>query len=255
MTIVKICGIVDVANGLAAIDAGADYLGFVFYPPSSRALDLERARPLVEKLRAARPSGWQAVGVFVNEPLNVIAATAEACALDVVQLNGEEEPAYIRQIERPVFKALRFHESAAAELPTAAAIGATRVLLDANVPGRYGGTGVPYDWSRVRSSVANGFLAGGLTPDNVAEALEQAQPWGVDVSSGVERDGVKSAVLIERFIAPVRRVPGHSQVSSYKSQVRGWTPDSSRENETSDPGTSEGKALWLDHCARWNWIS
>jgi phosphoribosylanthranilate isomerase len=204
VTVIKICGIVEVASGLTAIDAGADYLGFVFYPPSSRALDIPRAQRLLRDLRAARPSGWQAVGVFVNEPLSVIAATVTACELDVVQLNGEEQSDYIRQIGHPVFKALRFRESAETELPTAASMGAARVLLDANVPGRYGGTGVPYDWSRVRSCVAEGFLAGGLTPENVAEALDRARPWGVDVSSGVEHQGVKSPALIERFITAVR---------------------------------------------------
>jgi len=215
VTVIKICGILDVRGGLAAIDAGADYLGFVFYPPSSRALDIPRARRLVADLRGARPGGWQAVGVFVNEPLEVIDETATACALDVVQLNGEEPPDYVRQIGNPVFKALRFKDSDGAALPTATSFGAARVLVDANVPGRYGGTGVRYDWSRVRAAVADGFLAGGLTPENVAEALDRAQPWGVDVSSGVEKDGVKDPKLIERFIAAVRQ----SQVPSPKSQA------------------------------------
>ena len=111
MTVIKICGIVDVQNGVVAIDAGAEYLGFVFYPPSSRALDIPRAERLVAGLRDARPSGWQAVGVFVNEPLSVIAETAAACGLDIVQLNGEESADYIRQIDAPVFKALRFLDS------------------------------------------------------------------------------------------------------------------------------------------------
>jgi len=210
MTVIKICGIFDVRGGLAAIDAGADYLGFVFYPPSSRALDIPRAQGLLTDLRHARASGWQAVGVFVNEPLSVIAETVAACALDVVQLNGEESPDYIRQIGVPVFKALRVRESSDGALLTASELGATRILLDANVPGRYGGTGIPYDWSRVSAAVADGFLAGGLTPDNVAEALELARPWGVDVSSGVEQDGIKSPELIERFIGTVQefRVPG-----------------------------------------------
>jgi phosphoribosylanthranilate isomerase len=221
MTVIKICGIVDVQNGVVAIDAGAEYLGFVFYPPSSRALDIPRAERLVAGLRDARPSGWQAVGVFVNEPLSVIAETAAACGLDIVQLNGEEPADYIRQIDAPVFKALRFHDSTDSDLPTAASIGAARVLLDANVPGRYGGTGVSYDWSRVSAAVAAGFLAGGLTPDNVAQALDRARPWGVDVSSGVEHDGVKSPALIEQFIAAVRR----AEVSSPQSQVQSRARD------------------------------
>jgi phosphoribosylanthranilate isomerase len=210
MTVVKICGIVDVPNGVVAIDSGADYLGFVFYPPSSRALDVPGAQRLISELRAARPSGWQAVGVFVNEPLGLIAEASATCRLDVVQLNGEETADYIRQVEAPVFKALRFHQSAGGVLPTAPSLGAARVLIDANVPGRYGGTGVSYDWSQVSAAVVDGFLAGGLTPENVSQAIERAHPWGVDVSSGVERDGVKSPQLVERFIRAVResRVPG-----------------------------------------------
>jgi phosphoribosylanthranilate isomerase len=205
VTVIKICGICDLNAGVTAIDAGADYLGFVFYPPSSRALDIASARRLVADLRAARPSGWQAVGVFVNEPVSVIEDAADACALDVVQLNGEESPDYVRKIAHPVFKAVRFANSDSAALPAAAYFGAARVLVDANVPGRYGGTGVVYDWSRVSAAVADGFLAGGLTPANVAEALDHARPWGVDVSSGVEENGVKSAKLIEEFIGAVRR--------------------------------------------------
>ncbi len=204
-TRVKICGIVDVPNGLVAIDAGADYLGFVFYAPSSRALDIPAAARLVAELRDARPNAWKAVGVFVNEPLSTIAEAVAACGLDIAQLNGEETPEYVREIERPVFKAIRFNPSGETEVPTAAAFGAARVLLDANVPGRYGGTGVAYDWSRVSAAVADGFLAGGLTPDNVGKAIERAHPWGVDVSSGVERDRAKSPELIERFIQVVRR--------------------------------------------------
>lgn len=230
MTVIKICGIFDVRGGLAAIDAGADYLGFVFYPPSSRALDIPRAQRLLTDLRGARPSGWQAVGVFVNEPLSVIADTTSACPLDVVQLNGEETPDYIRRIAVPVFKALRFREAHDAALPTARQLGATRVLLDANIPGRYGGTGVPYDWSRVNTAVAEGFLAGGLTPENVGQALALARPWGVDVSSGVEQDGIKSPKLIERFITTVRqtqpklRAPSsRPHAATPRSEVAGGT--------------------------------
>lgn len=201
-TTIKICGISELRSGQAAIDAGARYLGFVFYPPSIRFLEVEAAARLIGDLRDARPEGWQAVGVFVNEPLETIARARDACRLDVVQLNGEEPPEYIRRIHGPVFKAVRYRRGEA--FPTTADLNAERILLDANVPGRYGGTGVTYDWAEVRSAVADGFLAGGLAPDNVTQALKRARPWGVDVSSGVERDGVKSVELIERFIAAVR---------------------------------------------------
>lgn len=201
-TTIKICGVSELRSGLAAIDAGAHYLGFVFYPPSIRFLELDVAARLIGELRDARPDGWRAVGVFVNEPLQTVERAQDACHLDVVQLNGEELPEYIHQIDGPVFKAVRYRRGEA--FPTAAALNAERILLDANVPGRYGGTGVTYDWAEVRSAVADGFLAGGLAPDNATQALKRARPWGVDVSSGVERDGVKSVELIERFIAAVR---------------------------------------------------
>ncbi|HZT06637.1 MAG TPA: phosphoribosylanthranilate isomerase [Chloroflexota bacterium] len=230
MTAVKICGITDRANGLIAIDAGAEFLGFVFYPPSIRAISVPSAARLIRDLRDARPRGWKAVGVFVNEPLRVVERTREIAGLDVVQLNGEEPTEYIRRVNAPVFKAVRIplhaprvavgsaarHVGAASsepeddrddaeiDVPSAAALGAERILVDANVPGRYGGTGQTYDWTLVRRAVADGFLAGGLTPENVQRAIELSAPWGVDVSSGVECDGVKSGELIERFLAAAR---------------------------------------------------
>jgi phosphoribosylanthranilate isomerase len=209
MTAIKICGIKDRANGLVAIDAGADYLGFIFYPPSHRALEPRVAAPLIAELRQARPTGWQAVGVFVNEPLSVVEATTESCGLDVVQLNGEEPPEYIHRMRRPVFKAIRVPSGAAGApdgpIPTSSSLGAARILLDANVPGYYGGTGVTYDWEHLGRAVADGFLAGGLTPENVGAAIALTRPWGVDVSSGVERDREKDPELIMRFIAAVHQ--------------------------------------------------
>jgi phosphoribosylanthranilate isomerase len=217
MTAIKICGIKDVANGLVAIDAGADYLGFIFYPPSHRALAPEVAARLIGDLREARPTGWSAVGVFVNEPLDVITSTAKICGLDVVQLNGEEPPELVRRIDRTVFKAVRVSndQSAFAHIPTAASTGATRILLDANVPGEYGGTGVIVSWADLGYAVADGFLAGGLTPENVTTAVRLTRPWGVDVSSGVEREREKDPVLITRFIEAVRRMD---------NEIRGSAP-------------------------------
>jgi phosphoribosylanthranilate isomerase len=203
MTVVKICGITDIAGGVAAIDGGASYLGFVFYPRSTRLLTPDEAAGLINSLRAARPSGWQAVGVFVNEPLDRLTAICRVTGLDIVQLNGEETIDYIRKVRPPVFKALRIGGLRSADLPAASTYGATRLLVDASVPGSYGGSGVAYDWAEVRELVADGFLAGGLTPENVARAIAAARPWGVDVSSGVERNGRKDPVLIARFLAAV----------------------------------------------------
>lgn len=208
-TTIKICGITDLPNGCKAIDEGAEFLGFVFYPPSHRFLEVSAAASLITLLRAARPAGWQAVGVFVNEPLTVVDAALKACHLDVVQLNGEETADYVRHIAAPVFKAIRVSpdhlgRDGAPGIPSAESLGAERVLVDANVPGQYGGTGVTYDWTAVRAAVRDGFLAGGLTPENVGRAIAEAQPWGVDVSSGVERANSKDPELIERFVRAVR---------------------------------------------------
>jgi phosphoribosylanthranilate isomerase len=209
VTAIKICGIKDLANGIVAIDAGADYLGFIFYPPSHRALDPAAAATLIRELREARPARWKAVGVFVNEPLAMIEGTADRCALDVVQLNGEEPADYIGSVSRPVFKSVKVPDAAPGRprpaIPTAASLRANRILLDANVPGYYGGTGVTYPWEELGDAVADGFLAGGLTPANVESAVAMARPWGVDVSSGVERDREKDPDLVRAFIAAVRR--------------------------------------------------
>ncbi len=219
MTIVKICGITDLLNGLAAIDAGADYLGFIFYPPSSRMLDPLDGVRLIRELRAARPNGWQAVGVFVNEPWDLVDLIRRVCALDVVQLNGEETPNDVRSVQAPVIKAVRYREGASGPASSAQGYGAERILLDANVPGRYGGTGVAYDWAAVRTAVEHGFLAGGLTPDNVCDAIRAARPWGVDVSSGVERDGAKDPQLIAQFLAAVRDVDAEMRGARTTNQL------------------------------------
>jgi phosphoribosylanthranilate isomerase len=250
MTAIKICGVKDFGNGLVAIDAGADYLGFIFYPPSHRALDREVAACLIAELRAARPSGWKAVGVFVNEPLDVVEGTAERCGLDIVQLNGEEPPDYVRRMARPVFKAVRVPsegaDGARISIPTANSLGAARILLDANVPGYYGGTGESYDWADLGRAVAEGFLAGGLTPDNVALAMALARPWGVDVSSGVERDREKDPDLITRFIAAVRQADSGAFRSMAGSMGSGpsWqvpSPLASRlHRDAPQSGTGEG---------------
>jgi len=202
---VKICGVRRFVEGEAALAAGADFLGFVFYRPSPRYLAPEAVRELVAALRARWPDQhWAAVGVFVNEPVAVVNEIADYCGLDYVQLHGTEPPAYCLQVRRPVIKALRL-----AELPggpvSAAQFGAARLLLDSQVPGYWGGTGVRFDWEAARPYAAEALVAGGLTPDNVGEALTLLRPWGVDVSSGVERGGVKDPALIEAFLVNVRR--------------------------------------------------
>ncbi len=201
MTKIKICGIRTFEAGFAALDSGANYLGFMFYGPSPRSIVPDAAAVLVADLRKARPDEWKAVGVFVNEPMESLMSIVERVGLDAVQCSGDESAEYVRAIPLPAFKAVRFDQVDG----DASAYGAARLLVDANVAGSYGGTGVAYDWRSVREVSAEAFLAGGLTPENVSNAIAVARPWGVDVSSGVEsRTGTKSPDLIRSFIAAVR---------------------------------------------------
>jgi phosphoribosylanthranilate isomerase len=188
---VKICGLQQHREAVAAVRAGADFIGLVFYPPSSRYVTPESARRLLEELRAdcATPV-WASVGVFVNAPVDWINHVAALCDLDYVQLHGTEPPSYCDRLTRPAIKALRLRELPQAPLP-AAAYGAARLLLDSEVPGYWGGSGKRFDWTSARPHAHEAFVAGGLTPANVTEALATLDPWGLDVSSGVESNGVK----------------------------------------------------------------
>jgi len=207
---VKICGIRRVADAEVALEYGARFLGFVFYPPSHRSLTPEAAAELIAAIRA-RTVGreWEAVGVFVNEPADYVNDVAERCGLDLVQLHGTEPPAYCAQMRRPVIKALRVSELAP-EPTTAAQHGATRLLLDAQRAGYWGGTGVRFDWEAARPYAREALIAGGLSVDNVGEALAMLRPWGLDVSSGVERDRAKDPALIRAFL---RRVQAYEERS------------------------------------------
>ena len=209
MTLVKICGIGTVEHGLAALEAGADFLGFVFYRPSPRYVDPERAAEIVSVCRSALAgrSEWRAVGVFVDEPLDRVNAILGRAGLDYAQVCGSEDRAYCRGLLRPAIRVV--HVDGAGALPDkvrAEQFGAARLLLDTKVAGRYGGTGATYRWEAVRSVAASSFLAGGLTALNAGDAIAAARPWAVDVSSGVERDGRKDPTLIEQFVREVRRV-------------------------------------------------
>jgi phosphoribosylanthranilate isomerase len=209
MTRVKICGISRFGDGLASLEAGADFLGFVFYPPSHRNVEPEVARDLIARLRCAVGREWQAVGVFVNLPLQRLNEIADTADLDCVQLCGEEDPLYCAATNRPVIKVLRTDARGAPLGSTDPADWhAERLLLDSTRPGFYGGTGDSYDWAGARRHAAKAILAGGLSPGNVREAIRLAQPWGVDVSSGVERDKRKDPVLIRRFLEEVKSYVG-----------------------------------------------
>ncbi|MCC6173663.1 MAG: phosphoribosylanthranilate isomerase [Chloroflexi bacterium] len=208
MTRVKICGIRSAEHGCAALTAGADFLGLVFYRPSHRYVEPSAAREIVAACRAeiGGPERWRAVGVFVDEPVDSVRAIADEVGLDLIQLCGSEDAEYARRVDRPVLRVVHVDgEGRLATSPDASAHAAERILLDTQATGHFGGTGTTYPWAAVREQARTAILAGGLSPSNVAAAIAAASPWGVDVSSGVERDRVKDPDLIRAFISEVRR--------------------------------------------------
>ena len=203
MTRVKICGIREAAHARAAAEAGADMLGFIFYPTARRYVEPSLVRGMLAEL----PRGaCEAVGVFVNESPERIDEIAEMVGLDLVQLSGDEQAELNARLGRPVVRTVHVDAATTAEHIAQRVAGARLIHLDAKKAGQYGGTGASFDWRMARSAGELGtvLLAGGLNPDNVAEAIEVGAPWGVDVSSGVERDGVKDPELIQAFVKAVR---------------------------------------------------
>lgn len=204
---VKICGIMDIPSGRAAVNAGADAVGFVFHRPSRRRLTSEEAGTIGRGL----PAGVARVGVFVDAALDEIAATVAAAGLTHVQLHGEEGPKFSRSLRRKtgcrIIKALKVGPDGVASADAWRSGDADFFLLDTEVPGAPGGTGCTFDWLAVALAAlpAPVIVAGGLDPGNVAEALAAARPAGVDVSSGVESEGAKDAKKIHDFVAAVRR--------------------------------------------------
>jgi phosphoribosylanthranilate isomerase len=208
MTKVKICGVTNLEDALAAVEAGAEMLGFNFYRRSPRYVTPAEARRVVERL----PEGVLAVGVFVNEegPERVSELAAEA-GVGAVQLHGAESPEYCARVGCPMtIKALRVGEGFSAG--SARAFATDAVLLDAYVAGEWGGTGRTFDWSvarDVREIVPRLILAGGLTPENVAAAVTAVGPFAVDACSGVEvAPGRKSPALMRRFVEAARSASG-----------------------------------------------
>lgn len=203
-TRIKICGITREQDLDAAVSAGADALGFVFYAPSARNISVERAARLVARV----PAFVKTVGLFVNEPSDAVAAVLQDVPLDVLQFHGDENADYCAAFRRPWIKAARVKpgldllEYAGV---FAGAPGIAGLLLDAHVEG-FGGGGQTFDWSLVPPSLPLPvILSGGLHPGNVAAAIRRIRPWAVDVSSGVESaKGIKDMRKITEFIAGVR---------------------------------------------------
>lgn len=198
---VKICGITSIADALAAVEAGADALGFVFYGRSSRFVEPKIAARIVAEL----PPFVTLVGLFVNAGREEIRATVECCGLDVVQLHGDEAPGECRGLPGRVIKAVRV--AAPEDLEGLERYPVRAILLDAKVESHYGGSGCRFDWSLLSGYRAGlpMILAGGLNPENVAQAVRQVRPYAVDVSSGVESSpGVKDREKMELFVRRVR---------------------------------------------------
>lgn len=200
---VKICGVRTLEEAQAAIDAGADALGFNFWPRSPRYIELEAARNII----AAISPLVACVGVFVNEAPQLIRETVLKLGLSAVQLHGDESPEFCASFDAvKVIKAVRvtegFDAATLKNYPVAA------ILLDAGVKGSYGGTGRRFDWRAAveAKQYASIILAGGLTEDNVAEAITQVRPAAIDVCSGVEAEpGRKDLEKLRRFMAAVAR--------------------------------------------------
>ncbi|MAD01502.1 MULTISPECIES: phosphoribosylanthranilate isomerase [Pseudomonadaceae] len=204
MTRIKICGITREQDALAAAAAGADAIGLVFYPPSPRAVDAGQAARIV----AALPPFVTTVGLFVDaEPAAVRAVLAEV-PLDLLQFHGEESDDYCRQFGRPYLKAVRVRSADQLQDVAAQWPGAAGILLDSYKPGVPGGTGEVFDWRLVpRERDWNLVLAGGLVASNVRQAIDEMQPWAVDVSGGVEAaKGIKDVAKINAFVQEVKRV-------------------------------------------------
>jgi len=201
MVRVKICGITNLEDALAAAEAGADLLGFVFYPPSPRCVALGRAREIIAALRSSG-AAVRTVGVFVNEELGRVWEAIRKCDLDYAQLHGEEPPAYVAALGERAIKALRVRSED--DLERLSSYQAVAYLLDTYHPTKPGGTGEAWDWGLAVAAKRYGpvILAGGLTPDNVAQAVRRVRPCGVDVSTGVESaPGRKDVVRMRRFVA------------------------------------------------------
>lgn len=209
-TNVKICGLTNVNDARVAAEAGADLLGFIFHSPSPRYLSPETARDIITALRTEFAQAPLCVGVFVNRSLEEVQHILNLCQLDAAQLHGEEPPHHLTALAGRAYKAFRPQSLADAEAQIAPYDAATtrhntlpQFLIDAYHPTLYGGTGRVTDWT-MAAAVAQRhpiMLAGSLTPDNIAEAIQTVQPWGVDVSSGVEQSkGQKDHAKLRAFI-------------------------------------------------------
>lgn len=205
MTLVKICGITNLDDALAAVTAGVDALGFNFYKPSPRYITPQHAREIIEQL----PGSILTVGVFVNEESNTVRAIANEAGLRALQLHGDESPEYCRALTGfYIIKTFAVSDSFDIQAPRAYEVEA--IMLDTKHHNLRGGTGQVFDWSvakQLRPTISKLFLAGGLSPENVENAVEIVRPFAVDACSALEdRPGIKNHERMRVFVNMVRGV-------------------------------------------------
>jgi phosphoribosylanthranilate isomerase len=203
---VKICGITNAPDALAAVEAGADMLGFMFYEKSPRQVSVRAASEIIREL----PPFIVKVGVFVDASEDLVMRAIGDCRLDMLQFHGDETPEYCAQFGAMSMKAFRVRDAESLqELPN---YSTEAFLLDGFVADKLGGTGEKFNWDLAIEAKKLGrpiFLAGGLTPQNVADAVKRVQPYGVDVSSGVEAErGKKDHAKVREFIKSAKGVEG-----------------------------------------------
>ncbi|MBS7558921.1 phosphoribosylanthranilate isomerase [Pseudomonas protegens] len=199
----KICGITRIEDALAAVAAGADAIGLVFYAKSPRAVSVQQARAII----AALPPFVTTVGLFVNASRCELGEILDAVPLDLLQFHGDESAADCEGYHRPYIKALRVKAGDDVAAACLAYPRASGILLDTYVEGVPGGTGEAFDWSLVPQGLSKPIiLAGGLSAQNVAEAIARVRPYAVDVSGGVEQSkGIKDPAKVQAFMQAVRR--------------------------------------------------
>jgi phosphoribosylanthranilate isomerase len=197
----KICGITRIEDALAAVEAGADAIGFVFYAKSPRAVTAQQAKAII----AALPPFISTVGLFVNASACELNETLDAVPLDLLQFHGDETPEQCEGYHRPFIKALRVKAGDDIEAACKLYSKASGILLDTYVEGVPGGTGETFDWALIPKGLSKPvILAGGLSSANVAQAIAQVRPYAVDVSGGVEKSkGIKDHEKIRAFMSAV----------------------------------------------------
>ncbi len=207
-TRVKICGVTRPEDGMMAAELGADAIGLVFHPPSPRCVDVKTAQRII----AALPPLVTVVGLFMNAEPVAVRAVLESVRLDLLQFHGDEAPVYCEFFGKPYLKAVPMGANANVRDYEQQFASAAGLLLDSHGGQKMGGTGQPFDWTRIPAERYKPLiLAGGLHPGNVTEAIQQVRPYAVDVSSGVESaKGIKDAALMRAFLRGVYDCEGHA---------------------------------------------